>query len=330
MDAVMLLEVLDDHGSVQSRLRVAGAGGQCRIGRSLSCDLCIDDHFAAAEHVQLTLQSDGRVLVQDLGTRNGTRHDGQPVGRPDGSLIQGGELLVGRTRVRVRTLNEPLPAERLFRRDLLRRHRTLIAMAGVALCFAFAAFTQWILTPERLAQRVLLAELLALAILSVWTGAWALVSRLTVGAWKVRIHVAIAACCLGLWVWGWWLHAIAAFALQWRWLGPLVAVLAAGIALAATYLHLRNATHFVRLASMTLAAVAALICGGIWWLVDLQIDPRTVNRVELGPRVQPPALRLAPSMDQGDYLTDAAALKREANRLRQASLLETPILDTDD
>jgi hypothetical protein len=102
------------------------------------------------------------------------------------------------------------------------------------------------------------------------------------------------------------------------------------VALAATYLHLRNATHFLRLASTTLAVVAALICGGIWWLVDLQIDPRTVNRVELGARVQPPSLRLAPSMDQGDYLTDAAALKREANRLRQASLLDTPILDTDD
>jgi hypothetical protein len=55
-----------------------------------------------------------------------------------------------------------------------------------------------------------------------------------------------------------------------------------------------------------------------------------VNRVELGPRVQPPALQLAPSMDPGDYLSDVAALKREANRLRQASLLETPILDADD
>jgi hypothetical protein len=107
-------------------------------------------------------------------------------------------------------------------------------------------------------------------------------------------------------------------------------MLAAGAALAATYLHLRNATHFQRLASTTLAAVAALICGGLWWLVDLQVDPRTVNRVELGARVQPSSLRLSPSMDQGDYLTDVTELKREANRLRQASLLDTPILDADD
>ena len=329
MDAVMLLEVLDDHGGVQSRLRVAGEGGHCRVGRSLSCDLCIDDPYAAPEHVQLTLQSGGGVLVQDLGSRNGTRHDGQPV-QSGGKVIEGGELLVGRTRVRVRTLNEPLPGERLFRRDLLRRHRTLLAMAGVVLCFAFAVFTQWVLTPERLTQRVLIAVLLALAGVSIWAGAWALVSRLTVGAWKVRIHAAIGASCMAMWVWGSWLYAIAAFALQWRWLLPLAVVLAAAVALAATYLHLRNATHFDRLASTTLAIIAALICCGVWWLVELQIDPRTVNRVELGPRVQPPALRLVPSMDQGDYLSDAAALKREANRLRQASLLETPIMDADD
>jgi len=330
MDAVMLLEVLDDHGNVQSRLRVAGAGGSCRIGRSLSCELCIDDPYAAAAHAQLTLQSDGQVLVQDLGSRNGTRHDGLLVDPAAGRVISGGELLVGRTRVRVRTLDEPVPAERPFRRDLLRRHRTELAVAGSLLCFAFAAFTQWILTPERLAQRVLIAELLALAVLSLWAGAWSLVSRLTVGAWKVRIHVAIAAICIGLWVWGWWLYTVAAFALQWRWIGLLAAILAAAVAVAAAYLHLRNATHFHRVASLLLATAAALICGGIWWLVDLQVDPRTVNRVPLGAPVQPAALRLAPSMDPADYLTDLMALKRDANRLRQESLLDTPILDAED
>jgi hypothetical protein len=76
--------------------------------------------------------------------------------------------------------------------------------------------------------------------------------------------------------------------------------------------------------------LAPLICGGVWWLVDLQLDPRTVNRVTLGPRVYPSSPRLAPSTDLGDYLTDVAALKREANRNRQESLLEAPIFDAED
>ena len=330
MDPVILVEVLDDHGVVQARHRVAGSGDRCRIGRSLACELTIDDPYAAAEHTQITVLPDGRALVQDLGTRNGTRHSGQLVDSAAGSVIRDGELLVGRTRIRVRTGSAELPPERLFRRDVLRRHRTLLAAAGLALCLTFAAFTQWLSAPAGLARRVLIAELVALAAVAIWVAAWALVSRLTAGGWKVRIHTAIAAFCIALWVWGWWLYTLAAFALQWRWLGPLAVLLAAGVALSATYLHLRNATHIPRLASLSLSLLAPLICGGVWWLVDQQVDPRTVNRVELGPAVQPATLRLAPSLDAGDYLSDMAALKREASRVRQQSLLETPIADAED
>jgi hypothetical protein len=177
---------------------------------------------------------------------------------------------------------------------------------------------------------LLIAELVASGILSAWVGAWALVSRLTVGAWQLRVHTAIAAFCLGLWAWGHWLFTVGDFALQWRGFGGVMVAAAAGVALVAAYLHLRYATHLRRSASMLLALLAPLICGGVWWLADLQLDPRTVNRVSLGARVFPAAPRLAPSTDLGDYLADIAALKREANRNRQESLLETPIFDADE
>jgi hypothetical protein len=330
MDAVMLVEVLDVHGHVQTRLRLSGAGASCRIGRSLACDVVVDDAYAAPEHTLLSLQPDGQVLVQDLGTRNGTRVDGRRIDPAAGSSISRGELHIGRTRVQVRTLEASLPPERHFSRDMLQRHRTLFAAAGLLLCFAFAAFLQWTYAPERLAPRVLIAELVALCGLAIWVGAWALVSRLTVGAWQLRIHLSIAAFCMGLWAWGYWLYLLGAFVLQWSWLWLAMACIAAGVALAAAYLSLRYATHFRRPASLLLALGAPLICSGVWWLVDLQLDPRTVNRVELGARVYPSLLRLAPSTDLGDYLTDAAALKREANRNRQESLLEIPIYDVDD
>ncbi len=330
MDAVMLVEVLDVHGHVQTRLRLSGAGATCRIGRSLACDVVIDDSYAAAEHTLLTLLQDGLVLVQDLGTRNGTRVDGRRIDPAAGSTISQGELHIGRTRVLLRTLDPSLPPERLFRRDLLQRHRSLFAAGGMLLCLAFAAFLQWTYAPERLAPRVLIAELVALCGLAIWVGAWALVSRLTVGAWQLRIHLSIAAFCMGLWAWGYWVYLLAAYVLQWSWLWLAMAGMAACIALAAAYLSLRYATHFRRPASLLLALAAPMICSGVWWLVDLQLDPRTVNRVEHGARVYPSLLRVAPSTDLGDYLTDSAALKRDANRNRQESLLETPIYDADD
>ncbi len=218
MEAVMLVEVLDDHQHVQLRQRISGAGGQCRIGRSLHCDVAIDDPFVAPEHVLLTLQEDGRVQVQDLGSRNGTRLDGQRIAAESGALVASGELWIGRTHVRLRTANAPLEAERLFRRDVLHRHRSLLAACGLLLCFAFAAFLQWTYAPEQFAQRLVVAELVAVAALALWVSAWSLVSRLTVGAWQVRIQIAIAAACLGIWAWGYWLYSLAAFALQWQWL----------------------------------------------------------------------------------------------------------------
>jgi hypothetical protein len=330
MEAVMLVEVLDDHRHVQLRQRVSGAGGQCRIGRGIHCDMAIEDPFLAAEHVLLTLKEDGRVHVQDLGSRNGTQVDDQPVDPVFGRLIAGGELAIGRTRVRVRSADAKPEPERPLRRDLLSRHRTLLAMSGVLLCLAFAALVQWMYAPAQLAQRVLIAELAAVTALAVWVGTWALVSRLTVGAWRVRMHLAIAAFCLGLWAWGYGLYALAAFALQWRGLAPVMIVLAAVVAFAAAWLHLRSATHLRQLAAASLALGAPLLCGGVWWVLDLQLDPRTVNRLEHGPRVYPPALRVAPSVDLNDYLTDVNGLKRDASRNRQQSLLENPILDAED
>ena len=68
----MLIEQLGSHGHTVLRQRITGAGTQCRIGRDLGCDIVVDDEHAAPQHAVLTLLEDGRVRVQDLGTRNGT------------------------------------------------------------------------------------------------------------------------------------------------------------------------------------------------------------------------------------------------------------------
>lgn len=327
MDAVMLLEVLDEHGDVMLRQRQCGAGARLRVGRSLACDIPLDDPFVAPEHVLLTLQPDGRVLVQDLGSRNGTRLAGKRIDAIDGSLISGGELLVGRTRVRVRTAGQQLPPERLFRRDPLQRHRNSVVITGVLLCLAFAVFMAWIRSPGQVLQGALMAVLLAVVALGIWAGTWALVSRLTVGGWQLRLHLALAAVCLALWSWGYWLYTLGAFALQWRHLGVVMSALAAVVAYVIAWRHLHYATRLGRAAILSLAVLVPVLGGGLWWLIDMQLDPRTVNRVVQGPRIHPPGVRAAASMDLGDYLADVAELKREANAARQRSLLESPVLD---
>lgn len=326
----MLLEVLDDHGDVVLRQRFKGAATACSIGRSLGCDIPVDDPYAAAEHALLTLREDGLVHVQDLGTKNGVRVGGERIDLRAGRVIGSGELCIGRTRVRVRTSVEPLPPERVFRRDLLQVYRTPIAAAGIAACLAFVVFMAWLMRPTAVAPAATVGVLIAAAVLGIWAGAWALVSRLTVGAWQLRIHLALASVCVALWAWGYWLHGLASFALQWRWLGPVMAVLAGVVAFIVAWRHLHYATRLKRYATLALALVVPVLGGGAWWLLDLQLDPRTVNRVVQGPPIQPPSVRVSPSLDLTDYLADAAELKREANRNRQQSLLAAPILDEED
>lgn len=328
MDAA-LIDVLDAHGHVQQRQRLAGPGSQCRIGRSLTCDIVLDDDYAAAEHTELVLQEDGRVRVKDLGTRNGTRVNDQRIGAGEALCITGGELRIGRTLVRVRTGQAQLPPERLFRRDPLRRHRTWLAGAGMALCLVFAVLSQWLAARENMAARMLIAVLAMLCVLAIWVGVWSLVARLSIGAWRVRIHLALAALFIALCAWGYALYSIAAFATQWHLPGIMLG-LGAALAWAAAYLHLRNATPYPPQVALALAVLAPLLLGGVLWLVDLQLDPRSVNRVQMGPDVYPAAVRLAPSTDLADFLADAATLKRAANRNRQQSLLETPLQEPDD
>ncbi len=268
----------------------------------------------------------GGVLRITNGATNGWSVSMQKVG--EAFLPEVGKRFAAR--IRVRTSSQALAPEKLFRRDLLQVYRTPIALGGVALCMAFAILMAWIVAPTQLTEAVLVAVLSAAGALGIWAGAWALVSRLTVGAWQLRVHLALASICLALWAWGWWLYGLAMFALQWRRLTPVAIALAALVAFVIAWRHLRYATRMRRVFTLALALLAPLLGGGVWWLVDQQLDPRTVNRVVQGPAIQPPSVRVSPSLDLDDYLSDVAELKREANRNRQQSLLASPIHDEED
>ena len=327
MEPVALVDVYDQHGRVQQRLRLAGAGSQCSIGRGIDCDIVIDDPYAAGRHALLVLQEDGRLLVRDLGTRNGTQVDGRSLHAGGEAVVSGGELRLGRTLVRVRAHELQVPPERAFRRDLLRRYRTAFASSGFVLCLAFAVLSQWLAAPGSAAPRVMIAVLVTVAVLGVWVGFWSLVARLGIGAWQIRIHLSIAAIFVAICAWGYALLQVLSYMLQWPGLPWVFLLAGALLALATAWLHLRNATTYSPGAALALGALAPLLLGGVLWLVDLQLHPRTVNRIEPGPDVYPSLLRLAPSTDLADYLSDADQLPRAANRNRQASLLETPLID---
>ncbi len=322
-----LIEVLDTHHRLHASLRLTTVGSSCKIGRSVACDIVIDDVHAAAEHTTITLLEDGRVEIRDLGSRNGTRLDRRRVNGV--ATIAEGRLIIGRTRVRIRTAHTTLVPERLFRRDALQRHSTLLAAIGAILSLGYAAFDQWITAPEPAAPRIFLAVLGTGVVIGVWIGMWGLITRFAHGIWTLRTHIAIAANTIAVCLWGSWLLSLSVFATGWRWLagvsvgGVVVAIIGA------LYLHLRKATQLTTRTTAIVAITLPLAVGvAIAWMTQLN-DARDVNRVALGAPIYPPETRIESSMELSDYLVHIKSLKREANRKRRASLAEHPLAESE-
>ncbi|MCI0434881.1 MAG: FHA domain-containing protein, partial [Gemmatimonadetes bacterium] len=286
MEAVMLIEQIGPHGHSVLRQRVAGAGAECRVGRDLRCDIVVDDEHAAAEHALLTLLEDGRVSVRDLGTRNGTRLDGKRVPADTGAIVEQGEIIVGHTRLHLRTRHTPIGQERVFRREFVRRHRTLLAAAGVSACIAYGAFLQWLAAPSSLLRSITTATLVVLGVLALWTGLWGLMTKLNRGRWEIRVHLTIASIGAALCAWGYWVASLVAFAAQWSMLAQVGVAVVGATALAALYLHLREATYYGRNVALALAGAATVIISAIAWIVAIGVEDRSVNRVNLGPDVR--------------------------------------------
>ena len=87
---------------IQAQPVIVGQGGQLNgfrwslakqliIGRTGSCDISITNQQVSREHARIFL-SDARPVLEDLGSKNGTFHNGKPVTDPvhleDGDVIQ--------------------------------------------------------------------------------------------------------------------------------------------------------------------------------------------------------------------------------------------------
>ncbi len=76
-------------------------GGQVRIGRSADADVPLDDPDVSRLHCAVTIAPDGLVHVADLGSTNGTRLDGRPVGADPVPLVPGALLRIGESTLRL-------------------------------------------------------------------------------------------------------------------------------------------------------------------------------------------------------------------------------------
>ncbi len=321
--AAVLVEILDSHGRVQLRERVALADDKrtFSIGRAVDADVTLDDAYAAARHATVEITPDGRVLVSDLDSVNGVLIAGKRHRGTRNVEVPNGVLQIGRTRLRLRTAFEALPPEKP---DQLRPASVLhdpawLAGIGAAAGLAQLGYTTWLGVPRDLAAVLVTTLISAAAGAGMWVAFWALLSRMLCGEWRWLRHAAIflgvAAIFYainGVLDLGWFMFSLPQWSLRAAWVGAI----ALGCAL---YLHLIHASNIAPRRAAIVACIVPALSGGAGQWVQERQQMRDVNHIGASLRIYPPALHLSTAGSIDDYFQSAAALRAAADAKRKAT-----------
>ena len=191
---MIIVEVRDRRQHLLSRQRVERF--PVRIGRAYDNDVILDDRHVDAHHAVLSLDDDGVVAIEDLGSINGLRDGARGAISPRIRLVSGGSVRLGETVLRVLDAAHsvaravPLAHESRIARLVRAPGAAWIAIGGsLLLSMLMASFR---LYDGESAVAAVSAAFLVLALLSVWAGIWAIVGRAQGGRAGFLTHLAIA------------------------------------------------------------------------------------------------------------------------------------------
>lgn len=311
MAAVMWIEVLSRDGAVGTRSRIDRE--EARVGRAFDNDIVVDDPHVAPHHLRIFRAEDGELVVEDLGTVNGLFSEHGAARVQQLRLTDGPGIRIGRTVLRVHDAAHPVAPEKPL--TPRRAHASWAAGLTVAL-FAMILLVNWLdLTNQPSANAVLLPLLGLATVLAIWSGLWALLSRVFFGQAQFPVQLRIAAtACIALLIWD-QIAKTFSFALAWREMSEY-AGLGAWALLGATcvaHLHSISARH-MRAAQ---AVVVVLIAAG----AAIQYFGKSETRNLLGQRatlgdLRPPAFRLAPPSTSEDFFKRADAVRQKVDLAR--------------
>lgn len=316
----LIVEVLDGRGGVRARVRVDAL--PLRIGRALRNDLILDDPWVDAEHARITDDGTGAMVVEDAGSVNGIVPGGTSTRVATVPALPGTEFRLGRTVLRLRDSDEPVPPA--LRVDAP-GHRVVPRWATtgrgqLALCIAAAAafgIQSWLGSTDRSAAADTFVTVLGLALIgTAWAGLWSVAGRIIVHRFRFLAHLALlcAALIIGL--------ALAAAA---EWIAfifpddPIspAAGLVLGLVLFAALLvgHLGLATTLPARRRWLSGAIASSIILALVAIAALT-DPDTFTDVpEFAGTIKVPAARWIPMQSTTDFAESAASLREDVEAL---------------
>lgn len=308
---LLWIEVLNRHREVLSRHRLHAA--QVRVGRGYDNDLVLDDPHIAPQHLRIGRDGDGQLYAEDLDTLNGLYVAGKHLRQRRVALAEETVLRVGHTWLRVRTHAHSVPAELPLRQA---SPLWLIALLLFAANLGLVALNIWLNRISPLRPSHYLSPVLTIgAALTIWVGAWALVSRLFSGRAHLVRHLLIATA-------GYFIEYLyervvegSGYALSWNGalrFGYLGTWLLLG---SVVLLHLRTVSK--RHGVLQVAVVGALTMAAAAASTISRHDAKTLNSNSTAIRhLLPPAFRLAPVHDAEHFFAAAAELRGATDHAR--------------
>jgi hypothetical protein len=310
MTTLGLLDVLDRDGQV--RLSHPVDHWPLTIGRALDNDVVLPDPHVAPHHLRIE-DGDAGLALTVGDTRNGVETGDRRLRSGESQAIDAtaapADWIVGRTHLRLRLPQQPLPAELPLAAVSTRARRFGPVLTGLLMLLAALSFNTWLETdPDNLGRGLGSMLVATLSGMAVWVGLWSLLSktftRQTWLGWHLKVFLFASI--------GWMVCDVApellSFALSWPWVSDFGFVASYAVGAAALYFHLL-AVEPARKKLMRGVAASAFVAGvalSLWF--NYQRSDRFGAELYMS-HLFPPALRIARPVEPDRFVDGLTQLK---------------------
>lgn len=318
MDEVIFLEVLEGDG-VHARHRLERF--PVMVGRGYTNDIILDDPKVSASHLRIERTEEGKLVLRDVGSQNGTFRVEPWARLAELELSDDARVAVGDTVLRFRgraykaedtlvTSMQLAPRRRLFERPF-----AFPAMLAVAVgTFLFYEYqTNYQKTDWGMLALAVVAPVFATF---VWAGLWSVANKVArrqfhfgahgtigslglLGLLTLPLLLGLAKYSLSLGPWVRWLNLLAFLG----WMGFVL------------FWHLRYVTRADPRRLATLLAVSLVCLGALTQADSLLGEEDFSSSLEFDRTLLPPAFRVAPAKSVDAFFEDAKELQEDVDAL---------------
>ncbi|HUF19306.1 MAG TPA: FHA domain-containing protein [Burkholderiales bacterium] len=311
---MMYVEVLGRSSEVRTRQRIATE--PFSIGRSYDNDLIIDDPFVAPHHLRIEYDSEGNLVVRDLGSRNGL-YLLQPARRVETVTIgEDTRLRIGHTQIRFRDAGFPVGPELESRPDTQYWYGTYFYLAFAGASALLVADGYATVFEPAIGAQVLAAVVASLLGVFVWAGIWAFFGRMATHRAQFYRHGTIALLAVAGLLLTQELAGYVEFGLSTSAAGPLGLLAGAAIIGAALYGHIRLVSRTrARSAALTAVGIAAVFTGS-FALMEYSSSIGYSQALDYARSLKAPAFQLVGAETAEAFFADAESLRTTLDALR--------------